>query len=479
MLASTRGKQGEVMSEPQPPSGSDAGNGRNRDLLVLVTLAAGFVMALIDTTAVNVALPDLSQSLSVELAGLVWIVDGYTLTFASFLLAGGALADRFGPKLIYQAGLVLFVVASILCAVAPSPTMLIAARLLQGVGASIFMPSSLSLLSHAYKDADKRRKMVGIWSAMAGASSAFGPLVGGVLVHSFGWRSVFWVNVPIGVLGVVLAQVLLAPAPKHPRSLSPVSHALGAVVLAALSFFLIEGPTLGWLATPVLAAAIITVLAALMLTQRERSGKHPLLPPALFEAAGFVGINITGFLINFGAFGQLFVLSLYLQEAAGASALETGLQIVPTMITITAGNLLSSKVSTHIGLRRTMWFGFGVAALCALGLAISARHIPITIFIAGVGVMNLFLGGAIPAMTATVMQLAGRSHANGAAAALNANRQIGALVGVALMGTILHVAGSWNMRLELAFGSIAAVYALAGAVVFRSAGLRGLPIKSA
>src|SRR5258705_4140159 len=116
-------------------------------------------------------------------------------------MAGGALADRFGPKLVDQAGLVLFVVASILCAVAPSSTMLIAARLLQGVGASIFMPSSLSLLSHAYKDADKRRKMVGIWSAMAGASSAFGPLVGGVLVHSFGWRGVFWVNVPIGVIG--------------------------------------------------------------------------------------------------------------------------------------------------------------------------------------------------------------------------------------------------------------------------------------
>jgi DHA2 family methylenomycin A resistance protein-like MFS transporter len=412
--------------------------------------------------------------LAVPLSGLVWTVDGYTLTFASLLLAGGALADRFGPKQVYQIGLVLFVAASILCATASSATMLIAARLLQGVGAAIFMPSSLSTLSHAYTDPDKRRKMVGMWSAMAGAAAAFGPLVGGLLVHSFGWRSVFWINVPIGVLGVVLAQAVLAAAPKQPRTFSPVTHALGVVALSALIFVLIEGPTMGWLATPVIVSAVIAVLSAVTLVRRQRTGTHPLLPSALFVAAGFAGVTVVGFLINFGAFGQLFLLSLYLQEATGASALETGLQLLPTMVAITTGNLLSSKVSTHIGMRNTMWFGLVVASLSALVLAVSAQNVPVAIFIVVASVMNLFLGGAIPAMTATVMQLAGRAHANSAAAALNANRQIGALVGVALMGAILHVATSWNVRLALAYLSVAVVFALAAWIVYRSAGLRAL-----
>src|SRR5882672_6544238 len=158
------------------------------DMPVLMTLAAGFVMAMIDTTAVNVALADIAASLSVQLAGLVWVIDGYTLTFAALLLAGGALADRFGPKTVYQCGLALFVAASVLCGLATSGTALVAARLLQGAAASLFMPSSLSLLSHSYTDDRKRAKMVGIWSGLVGLAATSGPFVGGLLIHSFGWR---------------------------------------------------------------------------------------------------------------------------------------------------------------------------------------------------------------------------------------------------------------------------------------------------
>ncbi|MDB5850185.1 MAG: major Facilitator Superfamily protein [Rhodoferax sp.] len=452
----------------QPKTGS---------LLVLLTLAMGFVMAMIDVTAVNVALPDIALNLAVPLTGLVWVVDGYTLTFAALLLAGGALADRFGPKNVYQGGLAVFILGSVLCAVAGGGTALIAARLLQGAGAALFMPSSLSLLTHAFQDDRTRAKMLGIWSAMVGASSAVGPLVGGLLVHAYGWRSVFWINIPLGVAGILMAQWLLAAAPRHPRALSLLSHALGVVVLAALSFFLIEGPALGWSSAPVLAAAVLALAAVTALVRRERTGAHPLLPPALFQTPGFSAANMTGFLINFAVFGQLFLLSLYLQQARAADALQAGLQLLPMMAAFTAGNLLSGPISVRIGTRRPMLFGLGMAASMALVLLLTARpDSPFMLLQACAIVLNMSVAVAIPAMTTTVMQLAGRPFANSAAAALNANRQIGALVGVAVVGSILHSVPDWSLRLPLAFGAFTLAFGVAGLLVYRFVGTGPAPV---
>lgn len=442
-------------------------------MLLLLTLAIGFVMAMIDVTAVNVALPDISLNLSIPLTGLVWVVDGYTLTFAALLLAGGALADRFGPKNVYQAGLGIFILGSILCGAAPNGSALIAARLLQGFGAAMFMPSSLSLLTHAYEDDKTRAKMVGIWSAMVGGSSAIGPLVGGILVHGFGWRSVFWINIPIGLFGIALAQKLIAPTPKHARDLSILSHVLGVLILSGLSFFLIEGPALGWFSTTVIASAVITILAIAALIRRERTGSHPLLPAALFETSGFAAANLTGFLINFALFGQLFMLSLYLQKARNADALGAGIQLLPMMAAITAGNLLSGRISARVGARTSMLTGMCTATVAALFLMAAKQHSPYIYLIAGIMILSLAVGIAIPAMTTTVMQISGRAHANSAAAALNANRQIGALVGVALIGTILHTVPGWDDRLTLSFGAFAIAYAIAGLSIFRFLAITG------
>ena len=445
-------------------------------LLVLMTLAVGFVMAMIDVTAVNTALSDISVSLRVPLTGLVWVVDGYTLTFAALLMAGGALADRFGPKNVYQGGLSVFILGSVLCAVAPSGDALIAARLLQGAGAALFMPSSLSLLTHAYEDQATRTRMLGTWSAIVGCSSAVGPLVGGVLVHGFGWRSVFWVNVPIGLLGIALTQMLVPATPRHERDLSMLSHLLGVAALAALSFVLIEGPALGWTSAPVLGAAVVAVASAGLLVRRERMGAHPLLPRGLFETPAFAAANGVGFLINFAAFGQLFLLSLYIQQG-GADALHTGLKLIPMMAAFATGNLVSGRISARVGTRAPMMYGLLVGLGAALVmLAGLTPQTPYWLLVLGTFVMNVAIGIAIPAMTATVMLVAGKANANSAAAALNANRQIGALVGVALMGTILHGVPDWAWCLPLAFCLISAAYAGALALVYRHvkpAGVRG------
>ncbi|HEX5341395.1 MAG TPA: MFS transporter [Duganella sp.] len=442
-------------ARPVPPS------------LMLMTLAIGFVMAMIDVTAVNTALSDISVSLAVPLTGLVWVVDGYTLTFAALLMAGGALADRFGPKAVYQGGLSVFILGSVLCAVAPSGNALIAARLLQGAGAALFMPSSLSLLTHAYEDQATRARMLGTWSAIVGCSSAAGPLVGGLLVHSFGWRSVFWVNVPIGLLGIVLTQMLAPATARHERDLSLWSHALGVAALAALSFVLIEGPVLGWMSAGVLMAGAAAAVAAVLLVRRERTGAHPLLPKALFETPAFAAANGVGFLINFAVFGQLFLLSLFIQQG-GADALQTGLKLIPMMAAFAVGNLTSGRITARVGTRPPMMYGLMAGLAMAVLMLVGLRpDTPYWLLVTLAVVMNVAIGIAIPGMTATVMLVAGKANANSAAAALNANRQIGALVGVAMMGTVMHVAPEWALRLPMAFTLIAAAYAGALFLVYR------------
>jgi DHA2 family methylenomycin A resistance protein-like MFS transporter len=455
---------------PNTTSQTSAAAAAPRDyppLLVLMTLAIGFVMAMIDVTAVNTALTDISASLAVPLAGLVWVVDGYTLTFAALLMAGGALADRFGPKAVYQGGLSVFIVGSVLCALAPGGNALIAARLLQGAGAALFMPSSLSLLTHAYEDQATRTRMLGTWSAIVGCSSAAGPLVGGLLVHEFGWRSVFWVNVPIGLAGIVLTQIVAPATQARQRALSLLSHALGVAMLAGLSFVLIEGPALGWTSLPVLAAALATVAVATLLLRREKSGAHPLIPRPLFDTPAFAAANGVGFMINFAVFGQLFVLSLFLQER-GADALETGIKLIPMMAAFAVGNLTSGRISARVGPRPPMLYGLLVGLGAALVMLFALTpHMPYWQLMMATVVMNVAIGIAIPGMTATVMLVAGKEYANSAAAALNANRQIGALVGVAAMGAVLHMAPAWSARLPWAFGLIAAAYAAALYLVYR------------
>lgn len=435
--------------------------------MLLLTLAIGFVMAMLDVTAVNTALSDIAADLHAPLEGLVWVLDGYTLTFAALLLAGGGLADRYGPKTVYESGLAVFLLGSVGCALAPDANMLVAARLLQGLGAALFMPSSLSLLTHAAGDEGRRARMVAVWSAIVGCAAACGPLLGGALVQAFGWRSIFWLNVPVGLAGIAMARMLIVAPAAQARAMPLASHGLGALALAALSYLLIEGPVLGWQNSGVIAAALAAAVLALALLRRERVAAHPILPRGLLQRPGFSAAIGTGFLINFGVFGQLFLLSLFLQQAHGASALETGLQLMPTMVASTVTNFAAGRVIERFGVRLPLLGGLALAALCAALLAWAGAATPLWLVMTGCVLLFFAIGLAIPAMTTTVIRAAGRGYANTASAALNANRQVGALVGVAAVGTALHLLPAWDQRLAFSFGAIAIAYALAGLLVYR------------
>ena len=404
------------------------------------------------------------------MSGLVWVVDGYTLSFAALLLAGGALATRYGARRAYIAGLALFVVASLLCGAASSDIALVGARLLQGAAAALFIPSSLGLLTLAYPEEKQRSRMLGLWSAIVSLSAASGPIVGGLVVSTLGWRAVFWLNVPIGIAGVLLARRYLLDPAGCAQPLMLRGHATGALTLGALAYALIQGPVEGWAAPSVLAAALACMGGAMMFVWLERHAGTPILPRVLVADVRFRRINFIGLGINFGVFGTLFLVTLYHQQVQHSSAFGTGLALLPLMAVFTIGNLLATKLMSRLGTGLPMRCGLVLALVGSVALAsagLQGRLSP-SLVDTLLALANLGSGIAIPAMTSSMMTIGQGQYVNTAAAALNANRQTGALLGVALVGVVLHSVTDWSYALPFASALLACAYGAAAALAWRS-----------
>jgi DHA2 family methylenomycin A resistance protein-like MFS transporter len=334
----------------------------------LLAICMGYFMVILDTTIVNAALPALRTDLGADVTGLQWVVDGYMLVLAAGLLSGGALADLLGARRVCQWGLLAFVVASIACGAAPNLPVLIAARILQGVGAALAVPASLALLRAANPDRQARARAVGIWGGVAGGAAAAGPILGGLLVGLVGWESVFLVNVPIGLAACwLIARTVPAPAPR-PRSLDLVGQVLAALALTALTVALIEHAHVG---VAVVAAAVF-LLAGAAFVLAERRAHDPMLPLGLFRDGTLSAGTAVGLLINLGFYGELFVLNLYLQEPRHLSALVAGLALLPQMGMAAIGSALSGRYTAATGgPRRTMLVGLLIGAAGLLGLMIA------------------------------------------------------------------------------------------------------------
>ncbi|MBE1580095.1 MFS transporter [Amycolatopsis roodepoortensis] len=433
----------------------------------IAALATGFVMASLDTTVVNVAGAAIQADLGSTLTQLTWIVDGYILTFASLLLLAGGLANRVGARVVYQVGMAVFFFASLACALAPNAETLIVARLVQGVGAALFMPSSLSLLVHSFPEKKQRTRMLGLWSAIVATSSGLGPTLGGLMVGAFGWPSIFLLNLPIGVIGMVLTRRYIAPVTGKPQGLAVPGHLLGIVVLASISFGLIEGPQLGWASAPVLGAAVVAVLAIGLLSLRERRATTHLMPWTLFHDKRFAGANLIGFLFNFALFGSIFMLGLFFQNARGADPFEAGLQLLPMTIFFPIANIVFSRISGRYGNGLLMTVFLTLAAVSTLSLVSVSEGTPYWVLALGVGAANIGAGIISPGMTAVLVDAAGPEHANVSGSVLNANRQIGSLVGVAAMGVVLHAAPDWYTGASVSFLLIGLSYGLGALVSWR------------
>lgn len=436
-------------------------------LITLIALAMGFIMATLDVTVVNVAVADIQEKLGISLSSSTWIVDGYMLSFASLLLAGGALANRYGAKKIYIVGLVFFVFASLLCSIATTGETLVIARVFQGVGVALFMPSSLSLLVVSFPDEKQRAKMFGIWSAIVSIASGIGPFVGGLLVNTFGWRSIFIINLPIGIVGIFMALVVVQKVPPKGGKLNLGNHLLGIITLTALSFSLIEGPNYGWSSFQIIGMIALTILTAILFVYAERKVKNPVIPGELFRNKEFSSANLVGFLLNLALFGGIFMFGLFLQKARGASPFLAGLELLPMMAVFIGGNLIFAKMAPRFGSRTPFLTSLIIAGIGSLALMFISPSMDYAVIAIIYGSVNLGIGIAVPAMTAIVMKSAGRENGNIAGATLNVNRQVGALVGVAFMGIILNESSDWYSGASNSFLVMGISYLLASLLVWK------------
>ncbi|HLH12607.1 MAG TPA: MFS transporter [Methylovirgula sp.] len=398
----------------------------------------GFALVQLDVTIVNVALPSIGRALHADTSGLQWVVDAYALIFAALLLSAGFLGDLFGARRVYLAGIALFAAASAACGLAHTPIWLVAARAAQGLGAAAMLPCSLTLLNHAaHHDPQLRAKAVGWWTASGSITIAAGPIVGGLLLGAFSWRSIFLVNLPICALGALLTlKVEETVAEPEGRGLDPLGQVLAILAMGAITGAVIEAKPLGFGNAIVIAAAVTGVIAAIGFVIVEQRSRAPMLPPVLFSEGAFTPAVLYGVVVNLTFYGMVFVLALYLQRVLGYSPLKAGLAYLPLTATFFAINVFSGWWVGRAGSRIPMMAGalidaFGFALLLPL-TGSSAYWMMLPAFL----LMPTGMGLGVPAMTTSVLASVDKAQSGVASGVLNAARQAGGAIGVALFGAL-------------------------------------------
>ncbi|WP_269503294.1 MFS transporter [Burkholderia sp. IMCC1007] len=430
---------------------------------VLAATCVSYTLVLLDASIVNVALTDIAHTLGSHVAGLQWIVNAYTLAFASLLMTGGTLGDRLGDRTVYVAGLAVFVVASALCGIAPTLPALAAARALQGVGSAMLVPCSLALINRAFPEPAARASAIGIWMGCGGIAMASGPLIGGLLIHLFGWRSIFFVNLPLGLAGIAFARTIAHGATDASRHFDWAGQAAAIIAIAALIGTLIEGPSLGWHTAPIIAGAVTSVLAWIAFIAIEARRRDPMLPLAFFRNRLFAGSTCVSMASAFVFYGLLFVLSLFYRQIRGATPLDTGLAFLPMTAMVALGGLASGRLVARLGTRATMCAAFGLYAAGALGMMAIGAATPAWAAVAPLLAIGFASGFISPAATAPALGTIDRRSAGVAAAALNAARQSGSALGVAIFGACIGMLQPFPVAMRVALGIAATLSALAAA----------------
>src|SRR6201991_1464347 len=341
-------------------------------VLTLIAAYLGLFVGLIDANAINLALPAIRDDLGGGISGAQWTIDAYNVTFAAVLLTAGSLGDKFGRRTVLRVGLVTFIAASLACAVAPSLPLLLVARAIQGVGAAVMLPQGLAITAAAFPNPVERARATAAWAMAAAMSSAIGPILGGVLTDSLGWRYIFWLNAPVGVVALMMTYRYL-PESRDPdaASIDVPGQTLAMVGLGTLTIVLVEGRTLSPLWTVALGAAAVAGIAAFVGSQRRV--RHPMLPLDLFRNRRLVAALIATFAMTFGIYGLLLVNSFAFQQQRGASALATALWFLPMPLTYLFFIPVVNSLAHRTGPRLPMTAGL---TLMAAGMAVYAAAGP-------------------------------------------------------------------------------------------------------
>jgi EmrB/QacA subfamily drug resistance transporter len=396
-----------------------------------------FIVGL-DSTIVNVALPDIGRTFRAPVSGLQWTIDAYTLVLAALLMLSGSTADRLGRRRVFQIGLALFTIGSLLCSLAPGLGWLVTFRMLQAVGGSMLNPVAMSIITNTFTKPAERARAIGVWGGVFGLSMAMGPVVGGALVDSVGWRGVFWVNIPVGI-AAILFTALFVPESKAARARrpDPIGQILIIAMLGSLTYGIIEGPSYGWSSARILAFFAVTVIAVIAFLLYEPRRADPLIDIRFFRSLPFSGATLTAVSAMSALGGFLFLITLYLQDVRGFRPLIAGLFLLPMAAAMAVSAPLAGRMLARSGARAPLLIaGTGIAAggvlLTQLTNSSAPGYLVLAFLVFGIGI-----GFVNAPITNSAVSGMPRSQAGVASGIASTSRQVGSSVGVAVMGSVL------------------------------------------
>lgn len=414
-----------------------------RRYLILAICCLSLLIISLDATIVNIALPAIRSDLHASVSGLQWTLDAYTLVLASLLVLAGSVADRIGRRRVFQTGLALFTLGSLLCSVAPNLGWLIIFRMVQAIGGSMLNPVAMSIITNTFTDPRERARAIGVWGAVTGFSMALGPVAGGVLVHSFGWESIFWINVPVGIAAFLLAWRFIPESrAEHPRRLDPGGQVLVLTLLAAVTYGIIEGPAAGWTSPEILGCFVLGAAALGGLLWWEPRRAEPLIDLALFRRVQFSGATLIAVCAFAALGGFLFLNTLYLQEDRGLTPLHAGLYTLPMAAMTIVASPLSGRLVAARGTRLPLTISGIAMALGMLPMTWATASTPAWQLFAGYLVFGFGFGMVNTPITNTAVSGMPRDRAGVAAAIASTSRQVGTALGVAVIGAVVTSAGA-------------------------------------
>jgi EmrB/QacA subfamily drug resistance transporter len=410
----------------------------NKKWWTLAAVAFGLFMIMLDNTIVNVALPSIEADLHMSISALEWIVTGYALTFAAFLITGGKLGDLYGRRRLFILGLAIFTLASLACGLAPSAGFLIGARVVQGVGAALMNPASLSIVTATFPPR-QRGQAIGIWAGVSALALAIGPLLGGLIVDNISWNWIFYVNVPVGVLGIVVARLVIEESrdTSHEQSIDLPGLVTSGLGLLALTYALIEGNRHGWASAEIvgLFAAAAALLVAFVLLERHQ--RLPMLDLSLFRIPSFLGANLVAMLVSLGMFGVFFFVSLYVQNILGYSPTKAGAVFLPMTLLIIIVAPIAGKLFDRVGGRWLMGGGMSLVGVSLLVYQFAGVHSGFWTLLPAMLLGGVGMAMTMSPMTAVAMSSVPTDKAGVGSGVLNSFRQVGGSLGIAVLGAIL------------------------------------------
>jgi EmrB/QacA subfamily drug resistance transporter len=448
----------------------------NRKWWTLAAVAVGLFMIMLDNTVVNVALPSIRQDLGIGISELEWIVNAYALTFGVLMLSGGKLADMYGRRLIFIVGLVIFTVASLICGLAPNAELLIAARTVQGVGAALMNPATLSIITATFPPR-QRGMAIGIWAGVSALALAFGPLVGGLLTEHISWNWIFFINVPIGVLAVLAARIFITETRDTSREqrLDLPGLLASGIGLFALTYGLIKTNQNAWTSPLVLSMLAVAAVSLTAFVLLERHQRIPMLDLSLFRNATFAGANIVMLLIGLAMFGVFFFNSLFIQNILGFSAVQTGATFLPMTLMVVLVAPVAGRLADQFGPRWLMGLGLTLVAIALLLFGQLDANATFWSILPGLLVGGVGMAISMAPTTAAAMGSVPVDKAGVGSAVINSMRQVGGSTGIAVMGALFATkltVGPTDPRYADQFVAgyhlalhVAAAVALAGAIV--------------